>query len=149
MVTPQDEGKIVFVKTLASLVIGTVGNAMTIVIHKRTVLTSALSVYFIALAVADLGLIYNNCFVNRILFVFDFKIVALSNVMCKIYVLTVYTSSVLSAWTLSAMTGQRAVCVLWPHRANVLCSVGKCKVIVVSMTIHSSHTYTPAVRMQC
>ena len=36
------------------------------------------------------------------------------------------------------MTAQRAVCVLWPHRANVLCSVGKSKVIVVSMTLFIS-----------
>ena len=53
-----------------------------------------------------------------------------------------YVSGVLSAWTLVAMTTQRAVCVLFPHRANVLCTVGKSKAIVVSMVVFIAAIHT-------
>ena len=40
-----------------------------------------------------------------------------------------------------AMTAQRAVCVLFPHRANVLCTIGKSKAIVVSMVLFIAATH--------
>ena len=138
VITPHDREKMALVHKVTSpplLVVGTFGNVMTIAIHKRTILTSPLSMFFIVLAMSDLGLLYSNCFISWIFAVFNFNIAAQNSVLCKIYVFTLYVSGVLSAWTLVAMTAQRAVCVLWPHRANVLCSVGKSQVIVLSMTL--------------
>ena len=145
VITPQDRETIALVHKITSpplLVVGTFGNVMTIVIHKRSVLTSPLSVFFIVLAVSDLGLLYSNCFTDWIFFVFNFSIAAQNSVLCKIYFFTLYLSGCLSAWTLVAMTGQRAVCILWPHRSNVLCTAGKSKVIVVSMTLFISVIHT-------
>ena len=117
------------------LVLGTFGNVMTIAIHKRTVNTSPMSIFFISLAVADLLLLYSNCFQSWVRRVFHFSLKLHSSTTCKLVLFLVYVSGVLSAWTLVAMTVQRAVCVLWPHRANVLCTAGKSKVIVVSMVL--------------
>ena len=137
-VSQQDRQKMAVAKAIlypCLLVMGTFGNVMTVVIHKRTVNTSPLSILFMTLAVADLLLLYSNCFqawVNR---VFHFSFIEYSNTTCKLVYFLVYVSGVLSAWTLVVMTVQRAVSVLWPHRANVLCTAGKSKVIVASMVL--------------
>ena len=141
MITPEEKENMTLAKKIVYPVLlffGTFGNVMTIAIHKRTAQTSPLSVFFIVLAVADLVLLYTNCFVAWTFLAFRFHIGRQSSLLCKLLYFLLYTSGVLSAWTLVAMTAQRAVCVLWPHRANVLCTVGKSKVIVVSMTMFIS-----------
>ena len=115
---------------------------MTIVIHRRRRLTSSLSNFFIVLAVADLMLLYTNCFDAWLRYVFGFRISDQHDVLCKLLVFMIYVSGVLSAWTLVAMTVQRAVCVLWPHRANVLCTVRKSKFIVVSISLFIAAIHT-------
>ena len=137
-VTQQDKQKIANIKIIlypCLLLSGAFGNVMTIAIHKRTVNTSPMSIFFIVLAVADLLLLYSNCFHGWIGIAFNFSLMNHGNTTCKLVIFVVYVSGVLSAWTLVAMTVQRAVCVLWPHRANVLCTAGKSKVIVVSMAL--------------
>ena len=138
VVTPEEKEKIKLTKKIVYplfLLFGTFGNVMTIAIHKRTAQTSPLSAFFIALAVADLVLLYFNCFPYWIYIIFRFHLRKQNSLLCKVGYFLLYTSGVLSAWTLVAMTAQRAVCVLFPHRASVLCTVGKSKVIVVSMTL--------------
>ena len=141
VITPHDREIIsLFRKILHPFLLffGTFGNVMTVIIHKRTSQTSPLSTLFIVLALADLTLLYSNCFIAWVEITFHFNFLHLSQVSCKLFVFLLYVSGVLSAWTLVTMTAQRAVCVLWPHRANVLCTVGKSKVIVMCMTIFIS-----------
>ena len=72
-ITPQDRETMALVHKVTSpplLVVGTFGNVMTIVIHKRSIITSPLSVFFIVLAVSDLGLLYSNCLTTLDLFRF-------------------------------------------------------------------------------
>ena len=137
-ITAQDRENIAWLKRILNpflLFFGTFGNVMTVIIHKRTTQTSPFSVFFIVLALSDLTLLYTNCFPGWFYYTFHVDIFRLSHVNCKLFTYLYYISGVLSAWTLVAMTAQRAVCVLWPHRANVLCSVGKSKVIVMSMSV--------------
>ena len=138
VITQYDEENIALLNAVLNpfvLFFGTFGNVMTVIIHKSTTQTSPLSVFFVVLALADLTLLYTNCFVGWLHFTFHFSILRISIVFCKLLYFLFYTSGVLSAWALVAMTAQRAVCVLWPHRANVLCTVGKSKVIVMSMSV--------------
>ena len=86
------------------LVWGTFGNVMTIAVHKRTVNTSPMSVYFMTLAVADLLLLYSNCFQAWVSYAFHFALTVHSNSTCKLVLYLVYVSGVLSAWTLVTMT---------------------------------------------
>ena len=122
---------------------GTFGNVMIIVIHKRTALTSLMSVFFLTLAASDLVLLCVTCFKVWIKLIFGFDLSAHNDALCKLVTFLIYVSGVLSAWTLVAMTAQRAVCVLFPHRANVLCTVGKSRAIVVSVAffITAIHTH--------
>ena len=138
LITPQEKEKIALSHKITYpflVLFGTFGNIMIIVIHKRTALTSSMSVFFLTLAASDLVLLYVTCFRAWIKFAFEFEMSAQNDTLCKLVVFLIYISGVLSAWTLVAMTAQRAVCVLFPHRANVLCTVGKSKAIVLSMVL--------------
>ena len=138
VITLQDTKNVAVFSTVINLfllVFGTFGNVMTVIIHKSTAQTSPLSVFFIGLALSDLALLYSNCFPSWVYYTFHINIFQISKVPCKLLTFFTYVSGVLSAWTLVAMTAQRAVCVLLPHRSNVLCSVGKSKAIVMSMSL--------------
>ena len=146
LITPQEKEKIKLSHKIAYpflIVFGTFGNVMIIVIHKRTALTSSMSVFFLFLAASDLVAICVTCFKAWLQFIFSFNMTGLNDTVCKLVTFLIYVSGVLSAWTLVAMTAQRAVCVLFPHRANVLCTVGKSQAIVISMVffIVAIHTH--------
>ena len=124
------------------ILFGTFGNVMIIVIHKRTALTSSVSVFFLTLAASDLMAIFVTCLKAWIYLVFHFDLSAQNDALCKLVYFILYVSGVLSAWTLVAMTAQRAVCVLLPHRANILCTVGKSKAIVALMVLFIAAIHT-------
>ena len=145
LITPQEREKIVLFKKIIYpflILFGTFGNVMIIVIHKRTALTSSMSVFFLTLAASDLVSLCVTCFRAWLRLLFHFDLAAQNDTLCKLGLFLLYVSGVLSAWTLVAMTAQRAVCVLFPHRANVLCTAGKSKAIVVSMVLFIAAIHT-------
>ena len=145
LITPQEKEKIILSQKVIYpflILFGTFGNVMIIVIHKRTALTSSVSVFFLTLAASDLNSICVTCLKTWIMLIFDFNISAQNDALCKLVLFLIYVSGVLSAWTPVAMTAQRAVCVLFPHRANVLCTIGKSIAIVVSMVVFIAAIHT-------
>ena len=116
-------------------VFGTFGNVMTIVICRRREVASSMSVFFVTLAGSDLLSLNIHAIGQWIYYVFDVEVISLHSVVCKLTIWAGYVTGVLSAWILVAMTAQRTVCVLWPHRANILCSARNSKVIALSMTL--------------
>ena len=116
------------------LVSGFFGNVMIIVICRRGDVMSSMSVYFITLAISDLLSLFVNALNQWMYFVFGIDLMSLNTLTCRVGGWLAYVSGVLSAWMLVGMTVQRAVCVLWPHRANILCSARNSKVIAMSMT---------------
>ena len=155
LITLQEKEKIILSHKIIwpfLIVFGTFGNVMIIVIHKRTALTSSVSVFFLTMAASDQVAIFVTCLKGWIYFVFHFDLSDQGDTLCKLIYFFLYVSGVLSAWTLVAMTAQRAVCVLFPHRANVLCTVGKSKAIVMLMVvfiaaIHTHLLYGLSIRM--
>ena len=117
------------------LVSGIFGNVMIIVICRRADVMSSMSVYFVTLAGSDLLSLGVNAFNQRVYYAFDVDLMSLHNIACKVVSWLIYVGGVLSAWILVAMTAQRAVCVLWPHRAHILCSARNSKAIALSMTL--------------
>ena len=117
------------------LVFGYFGNVMIIVICRRADVMSSLSVYFVTLAGSDLLSLGVNVFSQWVYYAFHVDLMTLHTLACKLVGWLIYVSGVLSAWTLVAMTAQRAVCVLWPHRAHILCSARNSKAIALSMTL--------------
>ena len=117
------------------LLFGIFGNVMTIVICRRAEVMSSMSVYFVTLAGSDLMLLSVSVFSEWVYYMFDTDLKSLHSLACKLIIYVGYVTGVLSAWTLVAMTAQRAVCVLWPHRASILCSARNSKAIAVSLTL--------------
>ena len=117
------------------LLFGIFGNVMTIVICKRAEVMSSMSVYFVTLAGSDLLLLIVNVAREWIYSVLDTDLLSLHGLSCKLIVYVGYVTGVLSAWILVAMTAQRAVCVLWPHRASILCSARNSKATAASLTL--------------
>ena len=117
------------------LLAGIIGNVLTIVICRRPEMMSSMSVYFVTLAGSDLLSLIVNALNQWIYYTFDIDLMSLNTFACKVIGWLVYVSGVLSSWILVAMTVQRAVCVLWPHRADILCSARNSKAIALSITL--------------
>ena len=117
------------------LLFGIFGNVMIIVICRRADVMSSMSVYFVTLAVSDLLSLFLNVFNEWVHYTFDIDFMSLHTLACKLIIFFIYVSGVLSAWILVAMTVQRAVCVLWPHRADILCSARNSKAIALTMIL--------------
>ena len=111
------------------------GGVFGIVICRHGNVMPSLSVHFMTLGGSDLLLLSVNTLFQWIFSTFGIEIVSVNTVACKMVVWLVYVAGVLSASTLVAMTAQRAVCVLWPHRANILCSARNSKAIALSLTL--------------
>ena len=117
------------------LLFGIFGNVMTIVICARANVMSSMSVYFVTLAISDLMLLSVSVVSEWVSYMLDTDPKSLHSLACKLIVYVGYVTGVLSAWILVAMTAQRAVCVLWPHRASILCSARNSKAIAASLTL--------------
>ena len=117
------------------LLFGTFGNVMTIVICRRGEVMSSMSVFFVTLAGSDLLSLSIHAIGQWLYYAFGVNLSSLHSVSCKLIFWGGYVTGVLSAWILVAMTAQRTVCVLWPHRANILCSARNSKAITLSMTL--------------
>ena len=117
------------------VVFGTFGNVMTFVVCRRAEVTSSMSVYFVTLAATDLLSLNIHSMVQWLYYAFGVELSSLHSISCKLIFWGGYVTGVLSAWILVAMTAQRTVCVLWPHRANILCSARNTKAIALSMTL--------------
>ena len=113
------------------LLLGTFGNCMTLVILRtmpRRGSSGSMSLFFAALAVSDLALLYTGLpheWLNRTV-TLDLR--ALHDVICKVHVFLVYLSNMTSVWFLVVMTIQRVVSVLLPHRVGLLSTRRKAQV---------------------
>ena len=113
------------------LLLGTFGNCMTLVILRtmpRGGSSGSMSLLFAALAVSDLVLLYTGLLRQWLYRTFMLDVRELHDVICKIHVFVVYLSRMTSAWFLVAMTMQRVVSVLLPHRVGLLSTRRKAQV---------------------
>ena len=113
------------------LLLGTFGNCMTLVILRtmpRGGSSGSMSLFFAALAVSDLALLYTGLLRQWLYRTFMLDVRELHDVICKIHVFVVYLSRMTSAWFLVAMTMQRVVSVMLPHRVGLLSTRRKAQV---------------------
>jgi len=78
--------------------------------------------YYLALAFADLCANFTGPLPTWLIINWKVDMRTSSDASCKLvgYILNVASAS--SAWILVAMTTQRAMLVLWPHRVGLLCT---------------------------
>ncbi|KAL8591601.1 hypothetical protein ACOMHN_030487 [Nucella lapillus] len=121
------------------LTLGSLGNVMTVVVMRgmpSSQSTACLYFYFSVLAVSDQFLLF-VCLVfywidmgfswPESFFRFD--------ILCSVPKFIWNACGVVSAWVLIAMTYQRVMSVMTPHRVGVLCTVRRGKVIVVAIVL--------------
>ncbi|XP_076464239.1 uncharacterized protein LOC143296278 [Babylonia areolata] len=105
---------------------------MTLVILRTVPLGGAgVSVFFSALAVSDLVVLYTAVLQHWVLSLWGLDFRHLNDVMCRVHLFLVYLSPMTSSWFLVAMTMQRVASVLWPHRVALLCTRRKSQIMVL------------------
>lgn len=115
-------------------VFGIFGNVMIFVIFRR-IRTGTSAVFFTVLAASDLCLLNSGLLVHWIEMVFSTSLTDLSNASCKLLQYFRYVAGSLSVWLLVAMTTQRAVSVVWPHRVSSLYTRRHSTLLVVGVVV--------------
>lgn len=99
------------------IILGTLGNTLAVLVLRRMrSSTSTFTLFFTALALSDLALIFIGLTPTWLEFQFDVVVQTYSDTTCKMLPWMYYSLGTMSAWFLVAMTVQRVVCVVWPHR---------------------------------
>nr|KAG5696507.1 hypothetical protein BaRGS_021043 [Batillaria attramentaria] len=125
------------------LVLGGFGNVATIFVLRRINWgQSTQHVFLTALAVVDLLLLYTGLLRQWVKYEFDIDVRELGSAMCKIHTWLVYSLGSCSAWLLTAVTVQRAMSVVWPHRITSLCNATRSGVIVALILLASFALYS-------
>nr|KAG5700513.1 hypothetical protein BaRGS_025225 [Batillaria attramentaria] len=117
---------------------GTFGNVMSIVVCSRMKsIDHFLKNGFIALAVSDLLLLYFSLLLTRwvstIAGGMAYNPKMLNAFTCKLHAFVVYSTNMLSAWLVVAMTFRRAASVIWPHRAGVAFTKRKSQIVLAAL----------------
>lgn len=132
---------------LILLPLGTVGNVMTIWILCYMPMggSSTIPLFFRALAVSDLCLLYSGLLRNWIKYYFHFDIRVTHSAVCKVHIWLVYVAGMTSAWFLVAMTSHRSLSVVWPHRTKAMftkrTALVVIAVIVVLAALLNAHSF--------
>ncbi|KAL8592909.1 hypothetical protein ACOMHN_050736 [Nucella lapillus] len=127
------------------LFLGLFGNLATIFVMRRVSdNNSTQHVFLIALAVSDLSLLYTGLFVEWLQWSFHVDMRLWHPVMCTLLQWFVYSTNTTSAWLVTAVTVQRTMAVLWPHRMRVVCTVQRtwvavAVVVLTAFLIHVHH----------
>nr|KAG5696505.1 hypothetical protein BaRGS_021041 [Batillaria attramentaria] len=106
------------------LVLGGFGNVATIFVLRRINWgQSTQHVFLTALAVVDLLLLYTGLLDEWLWEAFGADVRGVHVAFCKIHEWLLYALGDASAWLLTAVTAQRTMSVVWPHRITSLCTM--------------------------
>lgn len=105
-------------------VLGTFGNIMNVIILLR-IRSGTINIFFLALSVTDTCLLYSGLLTIWLKKSFGISLQDLHVFYCKFVYFIMYVSGVLSAWLLVAMSVQRTMSIVWPHRVAFVFSKGK------------------------
>ena len=125
------------------IVLGSIGNILSIVVLTRKSIRNSITPLLTFLAFSDILVLYTGLLRQWIYYTFDYDIRHFNEIVCKIHLWLVYTCLDLSAWIIMALTVDRVIATWWPFRARRLCTrTGAIKVvatIVVFLLIVNSH----------
>ncbi|XP_060586420.1 neuromedin-U receptor 2-like [Ruditapes philippinarum] len=128
------------------LVLGTLGNLLTIVVLMRSKSRlSSTALYLSALAVSDLLVLWLGLLRQWIIYMFDIDVRHLSEAGCKIHIFLVYFATQCSSWLLVAVTSERFIGVWLPHKVKQGCTpriaIVTISVIVGSLMLLNAHWF--------
>lgn len=118
------------------IVFGTFGNVLTVVVFSKPKFNkSASTTFLLALAVADLAVLYIGLMRQWIKFAFDVDVRHLTGITCKVHWWLMFVSTDCSVWTLTAITTDRLISTLCPLKSKFMCSKKTAKIAVAFIII--------------
>ena len=116
------------------IVLGSIGNILSIVVLTRKSIRNSITPLLTFLAFSDILVLYTGLLRQWIQNTFDYDIRHFSEIACKIHLWLVYTCLDLSAWIIMALTLDRVIATWWPFRARQLCT-RTCAIKVVATVV--------------
>lgn len=114
------------------IVFGIFGNLLTIIVLNRSSKKlSSTALYLVCLAISDTLFLLNGPLRQWIRHTWEYDIRGAHEVVCKITVWLTYGTLQFSSWSLVALTVERVVSVLWPHKVRTSCTTSLSKVVVI------------------
>ena len=118
------------------IILGTFGNSLTILVLLRQIRNlSSTAVYLLTLAFSDLLVLYLGPLRQWISYLWKIDVRTLTNVGCKIQIFLTYFGAQFSSWLLVAVTIERAVSVIFPHKVKLACTTMKAGVTVLTIFV--------------
>jgi hypothetical protein len=118
--------------SLIVIVLGTIGNCISVLAFFRTKLRKLSSSFYLgALAISDTGFLIAlfASWLNS----FGVPLFNVSG-LCELSIYLTYVCSFLSAWLVVAFTVERFIAVRYPLRRSSMCTVARAKVVLASLT---------------
>ena len=116
------------------MVLGSIGNILSIVVLTRKSIRNSITPLLTFLAFSDILVLYTGLLRQWIYYTFDYDIRQFSAIACKIHLWLIYTCLDLSAWIIMALTVDRVIATWWPFRARRLCT-RTCAIKVVATIV--------------
>ena len=115
---------------------GTVGNILTIIVMlKQKSKLSSTALYLIALAVSDTMVLYTGPLRNWIKEIWNYDMRHKSEASCKIQMYFTYVTVHCSSWLLVAVTIERAISVMYPHKVRIVSTKKTAAFAIATMVI--------------
>ncbi|XP_076445915.1 growth hormone secretagogue receptor type 1-like [Babylonia areolata] len=121
--------------------LGLFGNLMIvlIVLHCFKGNRSVMDSYLLALAVADSCVIVFSIVPHWLVSLpGGFPLLAAHDAVCKLFMYVTNAALYCSGWLLVALTSQRTLAVVWPHRVGVLCTAGTTRYVIAAIVVFFS-----------
>ena len=107
-------------------IIGLSGNIMTIfILSKKKNRVTSTAVFLTFPAVSDIIILLTGILTHWIFIVCEFDIRTTNEIVCKIHVVLTYFSIHFSSWILVLITLERTICVVIPHKVQLMFSKRK------------------------
>ncbi|KAH3740001.1 cysteinyl leukotriene receptor 2-like [Dreissena polymorpha] len=115
--------------------IGTIGNALTIIVLLRQKKMTSTAMFLLALALSDTLILCNAPLRAWLYNTWDIEVLSLSSPGCKALSYLHYCSFHLSSLLIVVVTLERTACVLFPHKVRLGCSPHNAGMIIISIVL--------------
>ncbi|XP_052775751.1 probable G-protein coupled receptor 139 [Mya arenaria] len=119
------------------MLMGLTGNCLTVLVllHQERRKMKSTSLFLLALALSDTIILFSGPLRNWIINTWGVDVRLASTASCRAQLYTTYCSIHLSSWLLVAVTWERSLSVLFPHRVKVLCTSRKAVAIILVLVV--------------
>lgn len=141
----QIAGSINFYYTPILIVLGTIGNLISVYVFYNTKLrVQSTSQYLSALAISDTLFLFQ--LLPAWLHALKVTDVFHQQGFCQVFVYLSYVACCMSSWLVVAFTGERFVAVLYPLQRNAVCTVTRARHIIAGVVFSSMVINLPVLR---